>query len=149
MQLSLMSIDDLASSSAGINDTLHETSHDLLKDAMLEKVILIAVAYFCIATEMRLMSTSKRNIRKDSEGYHAKALHLSSIFLPKECPLVQHLTSSYKRNYMKEKKEADKSGNGVPQWWTEDQAQVDAYLKELGVEFSDSSSSSSSEMEKK
>ena len=49
---------------------------------------------------------------------------------------------------MKDKKEAEKLGNGVPQWWTEDQAQVDAYLKELGVEFSDSSSSSS-EVEKK
>ena len=138
MQLSLMSIDDLASSSNSMNDTMHETSHDLLKDAMLEKVILIGVAYFCIATEMRLMSQTKKNARKESECYHAKAVHLSSIFLPKECPLVQHLASSYKRNYMKDKKEAEKSGRGAPQWWTMEQDAVDAYLRELGVEFSDS-----------
>ena len=30
--------------------------------------------------------------RKDSEMYHAKALHLSSMFLPKDCPLVIHVT---------------------------------------------------------
>ena len=39
--------------------TLQETSHDLMKDAMLEKVILIAVAYFCIATEMRLLGKAE------------------------------------------------------------------------------------------
>jgi hypothetical protein len=37
--------------------------------------------------------------------YHAKALHISSIFLPKPCPLVQHITQSYNKNYLREKKE--------------------------------------------
>ena len=32
-----------------------ETSHELCKDAMLEKIVLISVAYFCIATEMRFI----------------------------------------------------------------------------------------------
>ena len=76
MQLSLMCIEDLSqlpgAASADDSDkdksstaskkkkaTMHETSHDLMKDAMLEKVILIAVAYFCIATEMRLLSKSE------------------------------------------------------------------------------------------
>ena len=36
--------------------------------------------------------------------YHAKALHLSSVFLPKDCPLVQHITQSYNKNYLKDKK---------------------------------------------
>lgn len=35
--------------------------------------------------------------------YHAKALHISSLFLPKECPLVQHITQSYNKNYLKDK----------------------------------------------
>ena len=75
---------------------------------MLEKVILVAVAYFCIATEMRLMAQNgKRSAKKDSEVYHAKAVHLASLFLPKECPLVQHLATSYKRNYIKDKKKID------------------------------------------
>jgi hypothetical protein len=32
-----------------------ETSHELCKDAMLEKIVLISVSYFCIATEMRFL----------------------------------------------------------------------------------------------
>ena len=32
-----------------------ETSHELCKDAMLEKIVLISVSYFCIATEMRFI----------------------------------------------------------------------------------------------
>lgn len=74
-----------------------ETSHELCKDAMLEKIVLISVSYFCIATEMRfLMNKATKNAeqptlastKKDSEMYHAKAVHISSLFLPKDCPLV-------------------------------------------------------------
>lgn len=76
---------------AGANQ--FETSHELCKDAMLEKIVLISVAYFCIATEMRfIMQKDKKGqkqlTKKDSEMYHAKALHISSLFLPKNCPLV-------------------------------------------------------------
>ena len=53
--------------------------------------------------------------------YHAKALHISSLFLPKECPLVQHITQSYNKNYLKDKKEFN----------------LDRYLtEELGLELS-------------
>jgi len=88
---------------------LFETSHDLCKDAMLEKIVLISVAYFCIATEMRFIIQKQKQQKslqkKDSEMYHAKALHISSLFLPKECPLVQHITQSYNKNYLKDKPE--------------------------------------------
>ena len=86
---------------------LFETSHDLCKDAMLEKIVLISVAYFCIATEMRFIIQKQKQqkslAKKDSEMYHAKALHICSLFLPKECPLVQHITQSYNKNYLKDK----------------------------------------------
>lgn len=88
---------------------LFETSHDLCKDAMLEKIVLISVAYFCIATEMRFIIQKQKQQKslqkKDSEMYHAKALHICSLFLPKECPLVQHITQSYNKNYLKDKPE--------------------------------------------
>ena len=32
-----------------------ENTHELTKDTMLEKVVLIASAYFCIATEIRFI----------------------------------------------------------------------------------------------
>lgn len=127
MHLSLMGSDELAAISSiqkdlstlrdGSQDTqktketknLFETSHELCKDAMLEKIVLISVSYFCIATEMRFILQKQANkgsqiVKRDSEMYHAKALHIASIFLPRDCPLVQHVQQSYLKNYLKEKK---------------------------------------------
>ncbi len=92
MHLSLMGAEEL-------NAKL-EPTHELCKDAMLEKIVLLSVGYFCIGTEMRFLMTSlpaaqHAEARKDSEAWHAKALHLSSTFLPPECPLVVHIHSSY------------------------------------------------------
>lgn len=47
MHLSLMGADEL--------NAKFETSHELCKDSMLEKIVLISVAYFCIGTEMRFL----------------------------------------------------------------------------------------------
>jgi len=114
-----------------------ETSHELCKDAMLEKIVLISVGYFCIATEMRFLkqrgSSQQSGIsKKDSEMYHAKALHISSVFLPKDCPLVQHISQSYNKNYLKDKpKEFD----------------LDNFLNELGVKLDESEDHSGSSFE--
>lgn len=64
-----------------------------------------------MGTEIRfLMSKSdeKLNHRKDSEMWHAKALHTSSVFLPSDCPLVSHVTSSYIKHHLKPKIEERK-----------------------------------------
>ncbi len=47
MHLSLMGAEEL-------NAKL-ETTHELCKDSMLEKIVLVSVAYFCIGTEMRFL----------------------------------------------------------------------------------------------
>jgi len=39
--------------------------------------------------------------RKDSDAFHAKALHIALLFLPPECPLVQHIEETYKKQYLK------------------------------------------------
>ena len=82
MHLSLMGVEEL-------NAKL-ETTHELCKDSMLEKIVLISASYFCIGTEMRFLmnKTQHNNIlsnmfaKKDSEAFHAKAMHISSLFLP-------------------------------------------------------------------
>ena len=100
-----------------------EISQELCKDAMVEKIILISLAYLCTATEMRLIVAKTKSGRgntltmKDSEMFHAKALHISSIFLPKECPIVHNMTKSYRVNYLKEKRSFD----------------LNSFLQELGV----------------
>jgi len=47
MHLNPMSSDEL--------NTKLESTHELTKDAMLEKVVLTASAYFCLSTEMRFI----------------------------------------------------------------------------------------------
>ena len=73
-----------------------ENTHELTKDTMLEKVVLITSAYFCIATEIRFilqkeLLDGKLITKKDSESYHAKALHIALLFLPEDCPLSQYI----------------------------------------------------------
>jgi hypothetical protein len=70
---------------------------------MLEKVVLIASAYFCVAMEMKfLISESEDCIysKKDPETFHAKALHLVLKFLPGQCPLAQHIEETYQKTYL-------------------------------------------------
>lgn len=98
MHLSLMGTEEL-------NAKL-ETTHELCKDSMLEKIVLVSSAYFCVGTEMRfLMQSSNSNLtKKDSEVFHAKAMHIVTLFLPPDCPLVVHIANSYVKNYIKEKR---------------------------------------------
>jgi len=66
-------------------DTQIDKAHEFSKDAMLEKVVLISSAYFCVAMEMKFLEPDYT--KKDSETFHAKALHLVLKFLPSQCPL--------------------------------------------------------------
>jgi hypothetical protein len=61
---------------------------------MLYKTLYVIVSYFCIGTELRflaMLNPNKFNL-KDAEIWHAKAIHISSFFLPNDCPLTQHIT---------------------------------------------------------
>ena len=35
-----------------------DNSHELSRDAMLEKIILLSVSYFCVGTELRFLSST-------------------------------------------------------------------------------------------
>jgi len=83
-----------------------DNSHELSRDAMLEKIILLSVSYFCVGTELRFLASSKEGATKapsyskaDSEKWHAKALEASCTFLPSECPLVSHIIISYQKHH--------------------------------------------------
>ena len=92
-----------------------DNSHELSRDAMLEKIILLSVSYFCVGTELRFLSKqfsgknqkeqgmedlegnteSKKYRLEDSEMWHAMALETCGTFLPSECPLVSHMIMSF------------------------------------------------------
>jgi len=93
-----------------------DNSHELSRDAMLEKIILCTVSYFCVGTELRFLSSPEKKkgekesakeeskdgrvyTKADSEMWHAMALENSCTFLPSECPLVSHIIMSYQKHH--------------------------------------------------
>ena len=98
-----------------------DNSHELSRDAMLEKIILLTVSYFCVGTELRFLNNNssssddkldsmKKNHQSDqdkdkkikkelSEMWHAQALEASARFLPSECPLVAHVITNYQKHH--------------------------------------------------
>lgn len=79
-----------------------DRTHEINKDAMLEKIILLIVAFFCVGTELRFLSLVADSgiTKKDSEIWHGKALHFACVFLPDDCPLVTHVINSYKKHHL-------------------------------------------------
>jgi hypothetical protein len=59
MHLSLMSAEEINDNSTNTR-SLEQTTHELCKDSMLEKIVLVSVAYFCIATEMRFLMAKQQ-----------------------------------------------------------------------------------------
>jgi hypothetical protein len=74
---------------------------------MLKKLVLISVAFFSIATEIRMKAqfdgTEKRDkeeLMRKSELFHAQSVFFGSYYLPGNCPLVLHVTNSYNKHYL-------------------------------------------------
>lgn len=95
-----------------------DNSHELSRDAMLEKIILLTVSYFCVGTELRFLNnssnvsdemksgrktstteTNKKFKKEQSEMWHAQALEASTRLLPSECPLVAHVITNYQKHH--------------------------------------------------
>ena len=91
MYLSALNYEDL--------DLDSDPKYELLRDAILEKIVMLTVAYFCIATELRLLSINKNNKKINGEYFHFKAVEFSSLFLPVSCPIVKHYIMSYYKHY--------------------------------------------------
>lgn len=80
-------------------DLESDPKYELLRDAILEKVVMLTVAYFCIATELRYLAADKGNNKTNGEFYHFKAVEFSSLFLPVSCPIVKHYIVSFYKHY--------------------------------------------------
>ena len=82
------------------------TNIELSRDAIVEKIVYLTVAYFCVGTEYRFLNSKIDQLRyhkKDSEMWHAKALHVWSAFMPSKSPLVNHITKSYMKHHLRHK----------------------------------------------
>ena len=109
MHLSPMNLDELHSKL--------EITHELNWDAILEKIVLVAVAYFCLGTELRFMATKDSDKRDDhlceSDLWHSKSLRIACKFLPAQqnCPLVDHIIASYNKHHLVRKQKESQRSN--------------------------------------
>lgn len=97
------SVTSVESRAAYVNGNF--VTEEISKDRMLYKALYVIVAYFCIGTELRFLAVlnpTKYSL-KDSEVWHAKAIHIASYFLPNDCPLTQHITQSYAKHHLRPK----------------------------------------------
>jgi hypothetical protein len=98
-------------STPSIDDVQERIKIELSKDEILDKIVLIVVCLFCLGTELRfkyhqILKCSEypakaEEIRVSSELCHANSIHLASIFIPDECPLISHMINSYKKHHLK------------------------------------------------
>jgi hypothetical protein len=100
MYLSAINSEDL--------DLDSEPYFELLRDAIIEKVVMLTVSYFCLATEIRFLKDEnpkgKSNIcgeysNQYSEFWHANSVEYACSYLPCTCPIVKHYISSYHKHY--------------------------------------------------
>ena len=76
-----------------------DPKYELLRDAILEKVVMLTVSFFCVAMEMKQLSPDKNNKKTNGEFFHHKAVFFSNLYLPVSCSLVKHFINSYYKCY--------------------------------------------------
>ncbi|CAG9327420.1 unnamed protein product [Blepharisma stoltei] len=84
---------------------------ELNRDLMLEKICLIAVVCYCMATELRfLYQTDKSELKRtESNVWYFKAYEIIKDLIPSESPLYQHIKQSYQFYMNKEQKLQNKT----------------------------------------
>ena len=76
-----------------------DSRFELLKDTILEKIVMLTVSYFCISKEMKTLSIDKNNKKTNGEYYLYHAINFSSHFFPASCPILNNYISYYYKNY--------------------------------------------------
>ena len=103
MFLYAMSYDDL--------DLDSDPKYELLRDAIIEKILMLTVSFFSIANELRFLGNKVDN----GLYYHSKAVEISCLYLPSTCPIVKHYVNTYCKYY----------GNGNLQIDLEKESKID------------------------
>jgi len=80
---------------------IRSTDLMLTWENIIERIMLLITAYFCMGTELWFLKQMKIEgfDSSDAEFWHGKALELSVWFLPGDAPLVKHIVSSYQKHH--------------------------------------------------
>ena len=71
MHLNMMGAEEL--------NTKLENTHELTKDTMLDKVVLITSAYFCIATEICFIFNQRKKEKLERANFGSSELDISDL----------------------------------------------------------------------
>ena len=87
MYLSALNYEDL--------DLDSDPKYELLRDAIIEKILMLTVSFFSIANELRFLGNKVDN----GLYYHSKTVEISCLYLPSTCPIVKHYVNTYCKYY--------------------------------------------------
>ena len=91
MYLNPMSVEEL--------DFDSDSGCELMRDAFLEKIVMLSVSYFCLATEYKFSLDNDKQENLVSEIYQSKAVEISFSYIPISCPIIKHYISTYNKQY--------------------------------------------------
>ena len=83
-------------------DLESDSKYEILRDAILEKIVMLTVSYFCISIEMHQLSKDKSNKKTNGEFFLYHTVLFSQLYLPVSCPIVKHYINSYYEYFAKE-----------------------------------------------
>ena len=79
-----------------------DPKYEILRDALLEKIVMLTVSYFCISMGMYQLSKDKNNKKTNGEFFLNQTVLFSEQYLPVSCPLVKYYINSYYKYYEKD-----------------------------------------------
>ena len=86
----------------------NEEEIEVIREYIIESIVLIVMAYFCMAVELRFLSANdynkdvnktKEQCRMEGEYWHAKSIEIAFTFLPAQYPLALHIYANYNKHY--------------------------------------------------
>ena len=83
-------------------DLESDPRYEILRDSILEKVVMLTVSYFSISIEMNHLSKDKNNKNTNGEFFLYQTVLISQQYLPVSCPIVKHFINSYYEYFAKE-----------------------------------------------
>ena len=80
-------------------DLESDPKYELLRDSILEKIIMLTIALLCVSTELKILSNNKNDTKLNGEFFHYHCINFAYLFLPTKCPIIRSYINLYYNSY--------------------------------------------------
>ena len=80
-------------------DLESDPKYELLRDSILEKIIMLTIGLLCVSTELRILSKNKKDTKINGEYFHYHCINFAYLFLPTKCPIIRSYIELYYNSY--------------------------------------------------